>query len=72
MEKKHNIKKLADIKMHCEQEQKSQVHSKLNLNGSFITDKSAISSKFNDFFVNIGPNLAKKSSSKYISPQIYG
>ena len=47
---------------------KSQVHSKFILNGSFITAKSTISSKFNDFFVNMGPNLAKKIPPQNISP----
>ena len=47
---------------------KSQVHSKFILNGSFITAKSTISSKFNDFFVNMGPNLTQKIPPQNISP----
>ena len=36
--------------------------------GSFTTDDFVISSKFNDFFVNIGPNLAKKIPHQTVSP----
>ena len=28
--------------------------------GSVTDDKQAVAEKFNDFFVNVGPNLAKK------------
>ena len=28
--------------------------------GSVTDDKEAVAEKFNDFFVNVGPNLAKK------------
>ena len=46
-----------------------QVNPKFKSNdGSCITDKTTISSKFNDFFVNIGPNLAKNIPSQNISP----
>ena len=31
----------------------------INLNGNKITDKSKIANTFNNYFVNIGPNLAK-------------
>ena len=35
-------------------------HTKFKLsNGSTTTDKMSISEHFNDFFINIGPNLAK-------------
>ena len=33
---------------------------KFIFNGQTITDSTAISNLFNDFFVNVGPNLAKK------------
>ena len=41
--------------------------SKLN-DGSFTTDGYVISNKFNDFFVNIGPNLAAKIPEQILSP----
>ena len=65
---KHNIKKTWQIfKSIVNRNKKSQVHSKFKLkDDTFTTDKSVISCKFNDFFVNIGPNLAKK-----IPPSMY-
>ena len=38
---------------------------------NIITNKSIISEKFNDFFVNIGPNLASKIPEQSISPEDY-
>ena len=48
--------------------------------GSVTDDKQAVAEKFNDFFVNLGPNLAKKVPEQnqnqmwsiilYISPQL--
>ena len=35
---------------------------------TFISDKAIISEKFNEFFTNIGPTLAKKIPSQIISP----
>ena len=47
---------------------KSQVHSKFKLkDDTFTTLKSIISYKFNDLFVNIGPNLAKKIPPQSVS-----
>ena len=38
-----------------------KIHSKFKLpDGSVTENKLLISNKFNDFFINIGPNLAKK------------
>ena len=37
------------------------VCSKFMLNGQFVTDKTMISNSFNSFFVNMGPNLARKN-----------
>ena len=34
----------------------------LNNNNEEISDPKLIANKFNDFFVNVGPNLAKKFS----------
>ena len=36
----------------------------LNNNNEEISDPTLIANKFNDFFVNVGPNLAKKLSRK--------
>ena len=38
------------------------------MNGNFTTDGYVISNKFNDFFVNIGPNLAAKIHEQSLSP----
>ena len=47
----------------------SQLQNKFKLNdGSFSTDGYVISNKFNDFFVNIGPNLAAKIPEQNLSP----
>ena len=67
---KHNLKKTWQIFKNIVNKNKTcQVNPKFKLNdGSCITDKATINSKFNDFFVNIGPNLAKKIPSQNISP----
>ena len=50
-----------------------QLQTKFKLTyGSFTTDNFVISSKFNDFFVNIGPNLEKSPSSNSITTWSYG
>ena len=33
-----------------------------NQSGEMITDSKCIADEFNDFFVNVGPNLAAKST----------
>ena len=49
-----------------------QIQGKFKLSdGSITSDKYLISEKFNDFFVNIGPNLAKKIPSQNLSPLKY-
>ena len=46
-----------------------QLQTKFKLtDGSFTTDDFVISSKFNDFFVNIGRNLAKQIPHQTLSP----
>ena len=46
-----------------------QIQSKFKLSdGTVTTNKDVISSKFNDFFVNIGPTLAKKIPIQTLSP----
>ena len=48
---------------------KKECKTKFKLNdGTFTTNKSLISEKFNHFFVNIGPNLAKKIPNQELSP----
>ena len=47
----------------------NQLQAKFKLNdGSFTTDGYVISNKFNDFFINIGPNLAGKIPEQNLSP----
>ena len=44
-------------------------YSKFKLNdGSLTENKTVISNKFNEFFINIGPNLAKKIHQLGIDP----
>ena len=40
-------------------------------NGEIITDKNVISQQFNDFFINIGPNLAKNIPNVKAGPKNY-
>ena len=50
----------------------SKVQSEFKLNnGSTTKDKAIISETFNDFFVNIGPNLADKIPNQDIQPESY-
>ena len=47
----------------------SRIQEKFKLNdGSTTTEKSVISEKFNDFFINIGPSLARKIPEKIYHP----
>ena len=65
-----NIKKTWQIIKNIVNKNKaSQLQTKFKLNdGSFTTDGYVISNKFNDFFVNIGPNLAAKIPEQNLSP----
>ena len=49
---------------------KIQTRFKIDMN-HIITDKSQISENFNDFLVNIGPNLASKIPVQNTSPEAY-
>ena len=47
----------------------NQLQTKFKLNnGSFTTDGYVISNKFNDFFINIGPNLAANIQKQNLAP----
>ena len=49
-----------------------KVHSKFRFPyGSDTENKSLINNKFNDFFINIGPNLAKNIPDLAINPLKY-
>ena len=37
--------------------------------GSITNDKQLISDKFNDFFINVGPNLAKRIEKQHENPE---
>ena len=46
-----------------------KVHSKFRLHdGTLIKNKMMISDQFIEFFINIGPNLAKKIPQIWINP----
>ena len=47
---------------------KSETKFKLD-NETFTTNKQLISEKFNDFFTNIGPNLASKIPNQSVAPE---
>ena len=49
---------------------KIQTRFKLDAN-NITTDKITISEKFNDFYVNVGPNLASKIPPQNITPEHY-
>ena len=50
----------------------NRIHERFKLSDdTATTDKKAISEKFNDFFVNIGNNLARKIPSVNTSPKQY-
>ena len=72
-ENKHNIKKTWQImKTVINKNRVKHIHAKFKLSdGSITSDKCLISEKFNDFFVGIGPNLAKKIPSQNLSPLKY-
>ena len=66
---KDNMKKTWQIMKNIVNKGKSkQIQSKFKLSdGTVTTNKDVISSKFNDFFVNIGPTLAKKIPNQTLS-----
>ena len=72
-ENKHNIKKTWQImKTVINKNRVKHIHAKFRLSdGSITSDKCLISEKFNDFFVGIGPNMAKKIPSQNLSPLKY-
>ena len=65
-----NIKKSWQIiKGIVNRNKSNQLRTKFKLNnGSFTTDGYVISNKFNDFFINIGPNLAANIPKQNLSP----
>ena len=70
---KSNLKKTWQIMKNVVNKNKvKNVNSKFRLNdGSLTENKSMISDKFNEFFVNVGPNLAKKIPETGINPLHY-
>ena len=61
IEHKSNIKKYWEtIKEIIKTTTKSKYPAYFNNDGTAITDDLDIANKFNDYFINIGPNLAKK------------
>ena len=67
---KSNIKKTWQIMKNIVNKNKmKKIHSKFKLpHGSVTENKLLISNKFNDFFINIGPNLAKKNPDLGVNP----
>jgi hypothetical protein len=50
---------------------KSNYPTKFQHNGSTINDSTLIAQNFNDFFTNIGPNLASKIPDSNVNPIHY-
>ena len=69
---KSNLKKSWQvIKMIINKRKCSPTRSKFKYNGSVIEDGKIIANKFNDFFINVGPSLAKKIPSTIKNPTEY-
>ena len=71
---KSNMKKAWNIiKMVINKREQCQISNRFKCNGKTIEDENLIANKFNDFFINIGPELDKnippsnKSPSEYIT-----
>ena len=61
---KSNVKKSWNMmKSFINKRKQRQICNKFNYNGKIIEDENLIANKFNDFFINIGPELAKQHSS---------
>ena len=67
---KHNIKKTWQImKNIINRDKTKKIQKKFKItDGTMISDGTLISNTFNEFFVNVGPNLAKKVPNQNISP----
>ena len=70
---KSNMKKTwGIIKEVIGKNKSNQIQSRFkSSDGKYITDKYLISEKFNEFFVNIGPTLARKFEKIKGSPELY-
>ena len=73
MEYKNNIKKSRGIIKSIINKNKSQLYqtkSKLS-DGKIVSDKTTISKHFNEFLLNVGPNLAKTIPKMDTDPKFY-
>ena len=69
---KSNSKKTWSIlKTVINKKRNTRVQTQFKINDSIVTDKNHIAEKFNDFFVNIGPNLANKIPTQTKTPNEY-
>ena len=69
---KSNMKKTWGIlKTVINKKKDSRIQSVFKVNDETISDKKVIAEKFNDFFVNVGPNLASKIPQQNASPINY-
>ena len=65
---KSNMKKTWDvIKTVINKKRRSTKYSEFLIDGSLTDDRDSIANKFNEYFCNIGPNLAKKIPSSCVS-----
>ena len=67
---KNNVKKRWQIMKNIINKNKNKmIHTKFKLSdGSFTMDGTTVSNKFNELFINIGPNLAKLIPNQQLSP----
>ena len=69
---KPNVKKAWNIiKMVINKRKQRQISNRFKCNGKTIEDENLIANKFNDFFINIGPELAKNIPPSNKSPFEY-
>ena len=67
---KNNVKRTRQIlKSIVNKNKTTKIQDKFKLSdGTFISDKSMISTKFNEFFIGIGPNLARNIQKQSVTP----
>ena len=72
MQNKSSLRKAWPIiKTVINKRKNNPISDKFLINNNTVTDKNVIASHFNEFFVNIGPTLAKKIPTSPRDPSTY-
>ena len=71
LDKKHNLKKSWALMKQIINKKKSVINSQFLIDNQATSDLNSITRHFNKFFVNIGPNLAKKIPHTDVDPIQY-